>query len=656
MKMKVEITKTSLIYSGIMLLLSLGSHFLAGISLFNVTLFTVLFFAGTVLRIELTEKMNFLWTLLLFLASSVLSAYMVQYVLLVSDLRDIISPEKFFFNACLSLIVYLTMLFITNRVAVAAILANVALMFFAILDFFVYTFRGNEFTFGDISTALTGLSVASNYQFQLNAQIMNALLLLIVYIVWVKKIRIRFQRKWSMRAVCLAGSACMLFLVLNQTETTVTETWEQKGTYRNGYILNFALSVRDSFVEKPEGYSLEKVDLLEEEYSTIEDGIQEDEIQKPTVIVIMNESFTDFRVLGNLYTNKEVMPFIDSLSNNTIKGYALASVFGAKTPNSEWEFLTGNSMAWLPSGSVPYQQYVSEDNAYSLVSKLKEQGYTTVAMHPYYASGWSRNTVYPVLGFDEIQFLEDFDQTNLMREYVSDETMFSQIIDRYESRSAGEKLFLMGITMQNHGGYTQVYDNFSSDIRITNMMYEDVNQYLSLAHQTDLAVENLITYFENKEEPVIVCFFGDHQPSLNTNFYQRLNSKGLSGLSLDELEELYSVPFFIWTNYDSKEETEQITSLNYLSSMLMVQAGLELSPYQQFLADMRDVIPSMNARAYYSLQNGGYAYYSEATGEEAKWLEDYQILQYNGLFDDDASQIFFDGNDASEELIETEEK
>ena len=74
----------------------------------------------------------------------------------------------------------------------------------------------------------------------------------------------------------------------------------------------------------------------------------------------MNESFSDLSVLGDLQTNMPLTPFIDSLKENTTKGYALSSVFGAKTPNSEWEFMSGNSMAFLPMGSVVYQQYISD--------------------------------------------------------------------------------------------------------------------------------------------------------------------------------------------------------------------------------------------------------------------------------------------------------
>ena len=132
----------------------------------------------------------------------------------------------------------------------------------------------------------------------------------------------------------------------------------------------------------------------------------------------MSESYADLSVVGDFSTNIDVAPYFHSLKENAIHGYALSSVFGAKTPNSEWEFMTGNSMAFLPSGSVVYQQYISKTPT-SIVSNLKNGGYTCVAMHPYYETGWSRNAVYPDLGFDETHFIDDFDQTKLLREYIT---------------------------------------------------------------------------------------------------------------------------------------------------------------------------------------------------------------------------------------------
>lgn len=639
MKIKVAITKKNMIYTAIMAAVSIAAHFAAGISVFNMCMFILLYALVKNLDIEFSEKCNWLWTILAIAVSSVLTTWLVQYVLLVQDLRGKISNEKFFLNICCCLFLYLVVQACTNNVKLTCMITHIALLVFAGVNHFVYEFRGNELTFGDLKAASTALSVASNYEFRINAQVMNAILLTVIYVAGVLKLSVKFEKKhWVMRIICLSLAVLSFSYVAQETEHTVTETWEQKGSYRNGYILNFALSIRDSFVDKPENYSEEAVAEIEADYpaKTKTKG------DKPTIIAIMNESFADFRVLGNLQTNQEVMPFIDSLGENTIKGYALSSVFGAKTPNSEWEFLTGNSMAWLPSGSVPYQQYLEEENAYSLVNTLKNEDYTCVAMHPYYETGWSRDTVYPELGFDEMYFLSDFDQSNLMRKYVSDATMYDKIIERYEAGKGQENLFLMGITMQNHGGYTDYYGNFKTDTYGMNVSYADVNQYLSLAHQTDLAIEELVTYFSNVDEPVVICFFGDHQPSLNSAFYRRLNGKGLSGLTVDELQELYTVPFFIWTNYESESETVERTSLNFLSTMLLQQAGIELPPYHQFLADLMEVVPAMNARAYYSEGMQKYVHYGEGTAKEEKWLEKYQILQYNGLFDDkNRSELFF---------------
>jgi phosphoglycerol transferase MdoB-like AlkP superfamily enzyme len=513
-------------------------------------------------------------------------------------------------------------------------------MVLAFTDYFVYLFRGNEFTFADIRSIGTGLSVAENYKLELNDRGIIVLVLTALFLLLVSRFVVRYAHPWQMRLiVALTGVLCVV-IVAGNAYNVATETWEQKGTYRNGYVLNFVLGIRDSFVAAPDGYSAGAIAELEETYSGADTASSDVDVQDPTIIVIMNESFSDLSVLGDLQTNLPLTPFMDSLQENTIRGYALSSVFGAKTPNSEWEFLTGNSMAFLPSGSVVYQQYIS-DTPTSIVSNLKDIGYTCVAMHPYYETGWSRNQVYPNLGYDEMYFIDDFDQTNVIRKYITDQELYDKIIDRYESRKANEKLYLMGITMQNHGGYTETYDNFTENYYKIGRSYTDANQYLSLVHESDEALENLITYFSQVEDPVEIVFFGDHQPSLNSNFYTLLNGKGLSGLTEDELENLYTVPFFIWTNYDTPEETVEITSLNYLSTLTLERAGIELPAYNQFLADMMEVVPAINSRGYYSKTQGGYVHVDDAEGEEREWIERYQILQYNSMFDKKGRSLVF---------------
>lgn len=588
------------------------------------------------------KKLSWLWTIVLVLFSAVLSTVLIQYLLLDSELFGKLSDKKWMINITCVLAVYLLNLCITAKVNLSIIISHTFFMVLGFVNYFVYLFRDNEFTFADLRSIGTGLSVAGNYELQLHDRGWHVIIISVLYFILLRFVPIQFKKLFYVR---LLGAQCMvlacILAALNSYKIN-TETWEQKGTYLNGYVLNFVLSARDSFVSPPEGYDLEIIKQLEEMYPQTEKNPLGDVLEeKPTIIVVMNESFADLSVIGEMETNAPLMPFIDSLEENTTKGYALSSVFGAKTPNSEWEFMTGGSMAFLPSGSVVYQQYIGNEPA-SIVSTLKNEGYTCVAMHPYYETGWSRNLIYPTLGFDESYFLDDFNQDELIRKYVSDRELYNNIIERYESRGRNENLFLMSISMQNHGGYTTVYENFEERYYKTGRSYTDANQYFSLVRESDDALREFITYFSQVEEPVEIVFFGDHQPSLNKKFYKLLNGKGLSGLTLEQLEDLYTVPFFIWTNYDTPEENIEITSLNFLSTMALEKAGIDLPPYHQFMADLMEVVPAINSRGYYSLEKQRYLHVDNALGEELLWISRYEMLQYNSLFDKkNMSEQFF---------------
>lgn len=591
---------------------------------------------------ENLKKLNWLWTILLVLFSAILSTVMIQYLLLDSELFQKLSDKKWMINILCVLVVYLLNLCLTARVNLSLMISHCFFMVLGFVNYFVYLFRDNEFTFADLRSIGTGLSVANNYDLVLHDRGWHVILVSIAFFVLVRLVPIRFKKTKFVRL--LSGQCAVLgcIIVALNCYKMNTETWEQKGTYLNGYVLNFVLSARDSFVSPPKDYELEVIQQLEETYGQTKDNPLGEQLEeKPTIIVVMNESFADLSVIGEMETNEPLTPFMDSLEENTVKGYALSSVFGAKTPNSEWEFMTGGSMAFLPSGSVVYQQYIS-DTPTSIVSTLKNEGYTCVAMHPYYETGWSRNLIYPTLGFDESYFLDDFDQSQLIRKYVSDRVLYESIIERYESRGQNEDLFIMSISMQNHGGYTTTYDNFEEKYYKKGRSYTDANQYFSLIRESDDALRELITYFSQVEEPVEIVFFGDHQPSLNKKFYELMNGKGLSGLTLEELENLYTVPFFIWTNYDTPEETVEMTSLNFLSTLALERAGIDLPPYHQFMSDLRKVVPAINSRGYYSLDKQRYIHVEDALGEELLWISQYESLQYNCLFDrKNISKVFF---------------
>ncbi len=643
-KIKLEYDKKNNIRAAIAIILAIVMYVTIGFHIGVLIAYGLLYYLIKSLKIDLDQRCPWLWTAILFVSGAIFTTFSIQYMLLDSELFQRMSDLKWVLNVLCCLVVYLVVQLFTNNAGLSCIISHTSLLSFAFINYFVYLFRGNEFTFSDIRSIGTGLSVAGNYKLQLNDRGAYAIFGAALFIAFVRKCHVKFARAWQMRIIDAMLAAICVIIVGMAAYDVNTETWEQKGTYRNGYILNYILGIRDSFIAQPDGYSEEAIQKLEKKYSSNDKDYSKTDVKDPTIIVIMNESFSDLSVLGDLQTNIPLTPFIDSLKENTTKGYALSSVFGAKTPNSEWEYLTGNSMAFLPAGSVVYQQYIS-DTPTSIVSNLKDDGYTCVAMHPYYETGWSRNQVYPKIGYDEMHFIDDFDQTKILREYITDQELYDKIIERYESRGANEKLYLMGITMQNHGGYGEPYDNFYERCYKIGQSYTDANQYLSLVHESDKAVKNLIEYFSKVDDPVEIVFFGDHQPSLNSNFYPLLNGKGMSGLTEDELEALYTVPFFIWTNYDTPEETVDITSLNFLSTMTLERAGIELPAYNKFLADMMETVPAVNSRGYYSKEKQCYQHIDDATGEEAEWIKNYHMLQYNSMFDKKGrSNLFFPYN------------
>lgn len=647
MKIKLYFDKKNAGRLAVAMVLAAALFFNIGFSVYALIGFGACYFLIKSLSIELSPKLSWLWAGGMLSLGSIFTAYHVQYLLLDEELRIKITQEKMVLNIICCLVVFLAVQAFTNKAGLTCIISHVFLMVMAGINYFVYLFRGNEFIFSDLKSIQTGLSVAGNYEFVLDDRAGYVILLSTLYVALMRKLHVTFKMRIPMSVICVSLAILGCVYVGDKTQHVVTETWEQKGSYRNGYLLNYVLSIRDCFIGEPEGYSKEKIAVLEEAYKG---GAEQEKVslaasagtdKEPAIIVVMSESYADLSVVGDFATNMEVTPFYDSLTENTVKGYALASVFGAKTPNSEWEFMTGNSMAFLPGGSVVYQQYITDEPT-SMVSNLKNEGYTCVAMHPYYDTGWSRNVVYPNLGFDETYFLDAFDQTKLLRKYVTDRELYENIIERYESRSANENLFLMSISMQNHGGYTEKYANFDEKVRMLGVNYPDVNQYLSLLQESDAALEYLISYFENVDDPVEIVFFGDHQPSLSSSFYPYLNGKGLSGLTEDELEALYTVPFFIWTNYESEESAVEITSLNFLSTLALERAGIELPAYNRFLADMYDVVPAINGRGYYSKTAGRFLHIEEATGKEAEWISNYEILQYNNMFGKkEKSEVFF---------------
>ncbi len=525
-----------------------------------------------------------------------------------------------------------------------------AAMFFAwaigIINSYAYRFRGRTIFPSDIVTIRTALNVAGNYNYMPGAKELLTLAILAAF--WAVLALLptpKGRQPFSWKLFVPSQVLCLSFLWMFFCTNTVSDAgispsmWTTRG---NGLALNFSLCVRYSWVTPPDGYSAQAMEAVAEQHPSDEaaESAASDGGTRPVnLIVIMNESFSDLSVLPGVETNQDVMPFFHSLQENTVKGYAYSSVFGGTTANSEYEFLTGNTTAFLPAGTVPYHMYISS-NEPGLARQMGDLGYRTVAMHPYYSSGWNRVAVYEDMGFDEQYFLEDFTYTedDIIREYLSDEADYENLIARYEAKEAGEPLFLFNVTMQNHSGYTGEWTNLSREVWLTwayEGQFDTVDQYLNLIYQSDQALETLISYFSQVEEPTLICLFGDHQPQVDTEFYDAVLGAEVDFLAPATAQKKQMVPFLIWANYDIPESDGVQLSLNYLSSLLTEIAQLPQTGYQKYLKALWQQLPIINTVGYVDNQ-GEWVHTAdeeELSSAAQSALDGYKQVLYNNIFD-----------------------
>lgn len=531
---------------------------------------------------------------------------------------------------------------ICNRTKYTAVILTGVSSLAGLANYFVWQFRGIPVMVADISSLGTAVGVAEHYSYTLNLSALWALVYTTAFICMALNLRSYKGLNWKQRICSLLGFCIpygvfytqMLHGDLMIKHGVAVSVWEPSRNYAsNGSLLSFFLSYTYYVVDEPNDYSVEKVEELVQNYES--DSVKDSSgTIRPNIIAIMNEAYADLSVDGNLETSEDYMPFVHSLKENTVKGKLYVSVFGGNTANTEFEFLTGCSMAFLPYRSIPYDSYI-KDAFPSLTYNLMADGYTgNQAIHLASKNAWNRKTVYPLLGFQNFIGSSDVDDIEYIRNFASDQTDFELLISEYEKArtQSQEPFYEFNVTIQNHGGYSSSQGLVDTPIQITNdeQYEEEAEQYINLIKTTDMAFQKLTEYFEKVDEPTVIVMFGDHQPSLPTQFYEKLIGKNAEDFTLEDTKNRYTVPYVIWANYDIQEE-EVDMSANYLSAYLMKTIGGELTGYQKYLLDLYEEVPMITANAYQG--KDGVLHAIDEKSEYSDLIKEYQMIQYNNLFD-----------------------
>ena len=560
-------------------------------------------------------------------------------------------------NAYWIAIFYLAIFAITASSRLTLGIAGFIVYMISLAETFVVSFRGRPIMISEVLAIKTAMSVAGSYSFDISKEMVLAGCALIGMnvLLWFFPVRLCKLTFRIPNLIVCASIVCLgvygFYGKIMPSMQLGVNLWSISDSYREGgFILSSAVSLKYMVKEAPEGYSNAELERIYQEAFELAEvrnqQVSEDAIQPVNLICIMNESLSELKVNGDYETNIPYFPFLDHLNDNTIKGTLCVPVYGSLTSNTEYEFLTGDTMALLPRNSIAYQFFV-KPGSLSMVSTLKDQGYRAVAMHPYPGENWNRINCYNNMGFDEFWDEEQYQGSEIARHYVTDKADYDKIIELVESKEdPNEKLFVFNVTMQNHGGYDVTFENFKQEVWLTGELegkYPKVDQYLSLMKASDEAIEYLMDYFKTCEEPTMIVMFGDHQPGVENEFFEDISGILNSEMPRDMQLMWYETPFYIWSNYDIEEADMGRLSSIYLGSHVLDLANVKITPYDAFLVDLAKTVPVIHSLGCYTSDGDFYLWGDVEAGKSdiSDQVMKYEHLVYNHSIDTNEMQKLY---------------
>ncbi|NEW06986.1 sulfatase-like hydrolase/transferase [Paenibacillus sp. SYP-B3998] len=553
-------------------------------------------------------------------------------------------------------------------------LLNVGLTFCLLA--LIYTIVGSLAIAGAISTMLLGITALISYMkvkmigepffpwdILLNKESMNiaslvtgkaalirivgiaAAVILVLVLRWVLP---RFKMPIAPRIVLGLFALCVLYAFGIKTPLVgkmmdhfnVNEiVWDQQENYtNNGLALAFTLNVKNSIVQKPETYSDQAI-------AAVAANIQEAGLKvpmganllggkKPNVIFIMSEAFWDPTLLTNVTFSEDPLPTIHRLQKESTSGYLLSPQFGGGTSNVEFEVLTGNSMSFLPGGSIPYQQYVSKPVP-SLASYFADQGYKSMGIHSYEGWFWDRNSVYKQLGFQTFKSSEHFQNPEVKGYFISDAEVSRSIIKEVDNTD--NPMFIYTVTMQNHGPYDDPrYGENAIEVQgnLTPQAKSILETYTQGAHDADQSLQMLIDHYKNSSEPTMIVFYGDHLPMLGLD-YQVYAESGFihtgnaNEWSLEEVKKMHSIPMVMWSNFDMPKQQIPLLSDSFLGSHVLDMLHMEKPANFALNAQIAAKVPGLLSNL---VVDSNEELHKEAPEATKALLNDYRNVQYDLLF------------------------
>ena len=406
-------------------------------------------------------------------------------------------------------------------------------------------------------------------------------------------------------------------------KTALWIPYSQKMNYYNtGFIGGFLYNLKIDPMEKPKGYSEEKIKEITSHYQKLADEKNKTASEEqPNIIYVMSESFSDPSRLNGVEITGDPLADYYAVADQTYSGQMLSQNYGGGTANIEFEALTGFSMGLFNAQlTTPYTMLVPKMNQLpSIVSTLKDQNYHTTAIHPYNTSMYKRKDVYEVLGFDEFISENTMTYTDTIEDnpYISDASAYQEVMDLLKEDDTPQ--FILLVTMQTHMPYDGKYQQLEYTAKTEdNSGISSLENYLQDISYSSQSLKAFTEELKKLSRRTLVVFWGDHLPGIYSDTIQNSNEK----------HTLHETQFLMFDSQGELEKTEApVTSPFYFAADLMNQTNQQTTGFYQLLLALQNELPAFERELYY--QEGQWQREAQLNKKQAELYQAYEMIQYD---------------------------
>ena len=424
--------------------------------------------------------------------------------------------------------------------------------------------------------------------------LLSAVIGLVIF--WIKSPKRKRNFGLDIPNLGIIGAVLAIIIPVCLATGTVSANYSDlyQAYYDYGFPYSFSRGIFCQGISRPVGYDEETIDKVVDELKKCREAEGKSDGVEPNVIYVQLESFFDINNVNGVQFSENPLPNFTALKESYPSGFLTVPFIGSGTANTEFEVLTGMSIDYFSPGEYPYIMALRDSSCESAAYILKNRGYKTHTMHNNTGTFYSRHEVYPNLGFDTfipIEYMYDVELNFLG--WAKDKCLVSEIDKCLQSSE--ERDFVFTVSVQPHGAYTSSI----SDGKIKVFGIEDdekrnmYSYYVNELYETDAFIGELISKYQDYDEPTVIVFYGDHLPDL------KLTQEDLA------VGNLYQTEYVVWSNYElpstDAPDLQSYQLSSYVFDLIDVNEGIMFGIHKYFSGseDYANIMKLMEFDALY---------------------------------------------------------